>query len=288
MDTGATELRRRHQMVLLEMLKEFDRICRRHDIPYMLFAGTALGAQRHGGFIPWDDDLDVIMLRPAYQRFLEVAESELDGAYYLQKEFSDHWPMFFSKLRKNGTACMEKFRPKDQLMHQGVYMDIFPCDALSDSRIMRGLQFAASKLVIAHALDRRGYLTDSPVKKAVMALSRHLPAERLHRFVVQCGGERSRRVHSFFGASSRYGRSVYLREWLEETMLRPFEDGQFPVSAHNEALLRQLYGDWPRIPTPEERACKEHSAIVDLDRPYTDYLARQQNMKIQTYSRSIR
>lgn len=270
------------------MLKEFDRICRRHDIPYMLFAGTALGAQRHGGFIPWDDDLDVIMLRPAYQRFLEVAESELDGAYYLQKEFSDHWPMFFSKLRKNGTACMEKFRPKDQLMHQGVYMDIFPCDALSDSRIMRGLQFAASKLVIAHALDRRGYLTDSPVKKAVMALSRHLPAERLHRFVVQCGGERSRRVHSFFGASSRYGRSVYLREWLEETMLRPFEDGQFPVSAHNEALLRQLYGDWRRIPTPEERACKEHSAIVDLDRPYTDYLARQQNMKIQTYSRSIR
>lgn len=139
MDTGATELRRRHQLVLLEMLKEFDRICRRHDIPYMLFAGTALGAQRHGGFIPWDDDLDVIMLRPAYQRFLEVAESELDGAYYLQKEFSDHWPMFFSKLRKNGTACMEKFRPKDQLMHQGVYMDIFPCDALSDSRIMRGL-----------------------------------------------------------------------------------------------------------------------------------------------------
>lgn len=94
MNTGATELRRRHQLVLLEMLKEFDRICRRHDIPYMLFAGTALGAQRHGGFIPWDDDLDVIMLRPAYQRFLEVAESELDGAYYLQKEFSDHWPMF--------------------------------------------------------------------------------------------------------------------------------------------------------------------------------------------------
>ena len=61
MNTGATELRRRHQLVLLEMLKEFDRICRRHDIPYMLFAGTALGAQRHGGFIPWDDDVDLGM-----------------------------------------------------------------------------------------------------------------------------------------------------------------------------------------------------------------------------------
>lgn len=228
MDTGATELRRRHQLVLLEMLKEFDRICRRHDIPYMLFAGTALGAQRHGGFIPWDDDLDVIMLRPAYQRFLEVAESELDGAYYLQKEFSDHWPMFFSKLRKNGTACMEKFRPKDQLMHQGVYMDIFPCDALSDSRIMRGLQFAASKLVIAHALDRRGYLTDSPVKKAVMALSRHLPAERLHRFVVQCGGERSRRVHSFLGPPpAMAGASISGSGWRKRCS-DPLRTGSFP------------------------------------------------------------
>lgn len=90
-----------HQRALLQMLHEVDRICRKYGIQYMLFAGTALGAVRHGGFIPWDDDIDVIMLRPEYERFLALAVDELDSnTYYLQREFSEHWPMFFAKLRK--------------------------------------------------------------------------------------------------------------------------------------------------------------------------------------------
>ena len=88
------------QEMLLQILREFDRICRKHKIQYMLFAGSAIGAARHKGFIPWDDDIDVAMLRPEYERFMAVAQSELDEKiYYLQKEFSAHWPIFFSKLR---------------------------------------------------------------------------------------------------------------------------------------------------------------------------------------------
>ena len=97
--------------ILFEMLEEIDRICSKNDIKYSLFAGSALGAVRHGGFIPWDDDLDIVMLRPDYEKFLQIADKELSSAFFLQKEFSEHWPMFFSKLRKNGTAYMEKMFP---------------------------------------------------------------------------------------------------------------------------------------------------------------------------------
>lgn len=91
----------KHQGIMFQMLCELDAICRRNNINYMLFAGSALGAVRHKGFIPWDDDLDIVMLREDYDRFLFVAPNELDSKqYYLQKEFSSHWPMFFSKLRK--------------------------------------------------------------------------------------------------------------------------------------------------------------------------------------------
>lgn len=98
-----------HQAVLLEMLCQVDKICRKYDIPYTLFSGTALGAVRHEGFVPWDDDLDVIMLRRDYRRFLQVAPGELGENYFLQKEFSQHWPMFFPSYEKRhslyGTVC---------------------------------------------------------------------------------------------------------------------------------------------------------------------------------------
>ena len=169
-----------HQSVMYEMLKEVARICRKNNITYMLFAGTMLGAVRHKGFIPWDDDLDILMLRREYEKFLKIAEKDLNlEKYYLQKEFSPHWPMFFSKLRCNGTACIERYVPKDEDTHMGVYIDIFPCDNLHENKIMRKLQFAASKIVIANSLGKRGYLTNSKLKKAVILISRIMPGNIL-------------------------------------------------------------------------------------------------------------
>ena len=165
-----------HQRLLLSMLKDLDAVCRAEDIRYMLFAGTALGAVRHGGFIPWDDDLDILLPRGEYARLLDALQRRLDPEmYYVQRAFSPHWPMQFSKLRLNGTTCIERFRAKDPAMHQGVYIDIFPCDNLADGRVGRVLQFLAAKVVIAKALYARGYETSSLLKKSFMQLCRLLP-----------------------------------------------------------------------------------------------------------------
>lgn len=278
-----------HQRALLQMLHEVDRICRKYGIQYMLFAGTALGAVRHGGFIPWDDDIDVIMLRPEYERFLALAVDELDSnTYYLQREFSEHWPMFFAKLRKNGTACIERYIPRDPLTHQGIYIDIFPCDNLSDVPVKRRCQFLASKAVIAQSLYRRGYLTDNLGKKLAMQLSRCLSMKALWTYATDKAKNESRMVHSFFGASSRYEKSTYPREWFTETTLLPFEDGVFPVSAYYDEMLTMLYGDY-MTPTPVgQRGQKVHAEIVDLERSYTEYAGIQKQMEFKEYTRSIR
>lgn len=100
-----------HQKLLLEMLKDFDSVCKKHHISYQLFAGTALGAVRHHGFIPWDDDVDVILMRSEYERLFNEASGDFDSEiYYVQQEHSPHWPMPFSKLRRNNTTCIEKYR----------------------------------------------------------------------------------------------------------------------------------------------------------------------------------
>lgn len=278
-----------HQRLLLSMLKDLDAVCTRHGIRYQLFSGTALGAVRHGGFIPWDDDLDVVMLREEYERFLTAAENDLDAStYYVQREFSAHWPMQFSKLRRNGTACMEKFRPKDPEMHQGVYLDIFPCDNLYDSAWMRRVQFLSAKIVIAKALDARGYETDSMLKKLFMWVCRLFPREPFWRLAICRNHPRSRMVHTFFGAGSKYQKNVYDRSWFEESVTIPFEDGSYPVSAAYDLLLTKLYGNYHQLPSVEERKVKQHVAILDLNRPYQDYLTQQKTMIFDGYSRSIR
>lgn len=279
----------KHQGIMFQMLCELDAICRRNNINYMLFAGSALGAVRHKGFIPWDDDLDIVMLREDYDRFLFVAPSELDSKqYYLQKEFSSHWPMFFSKLRKNNTAFIERQIPKDREMHQGIYIDIFPCDNLSDNKIIRKLQFVASKIVIAKSVYRRGYLTDSVLKKMFIQVSRLLPLKPFWKFVTNQRARDSNMVHTFFGGARNYQKNVYPRRWFEHSVQLPFEGGLFPISAYYDDLLRKMYGDY-MTPLPEEkRGQKIHAEIVDTETSYEKYIGIQEKMHFSEYTRSIR
>ncbi len=278
-----------HQTVMLEMLKEVDRICQEHQIPYQLFAGTALGAVRHQGFIPWDDDLDIILLRDDYDRFFQIAEQELNKEKYtLQKEFTSHWPLFFSKLRRNNTTCLERFIPRDPLMHQGIYIDIFPCDALCKNRIGQFLQFLASKVIIAKSLEHRGYRTNNIMKKLFILLCRLFPEKCFHSFVLQQKHSDSRMVHCFLGGASSFHRSIFPREWLSESILLPFENESYPVSRHYDLLLRRMYGDY-RIPLPpEQREQKIHAVLVDTEHSYELYIEQQKSMKFHGYGRSIR
>lgn len=277
-----------HQDALFEILKEFDRIAKILGTPYLLFAGTMLGAVRHGGFIPWDDDLDVIMLRRDYEKFLSEASKHLDQErFFFQKEFSEHWPMFFSKLRMNDTACLEKFHPKDKKIHQGVYIDVFPCDNAIKSGFGRRAQHLASKVVIAKCLDKRGYETRDKGKVLFMALCRLFPLKPFLRFA-KFGGENSTMVHSFFGASSSYSKSVYPRNCFDRLVVMPFEGGEFPVSERYDELLRILYGDYMRIPSEDERKCKKHAILVDLCNSYESYEGYRDGMKFEVETRSIR
>ena len=277
-----------HQQALGRLLREFDRVCRILHIPYVLFAGTMLGAVGHQGFIPWDGDLDVMMLRRDYVRFLEQAPQLLDSrVFYLQKEFSDHWPMFFSKLRLNGTTCLEKYHPKDPACHQGIYMDIFPCEDACTTALGRKIQFLASKVVIAKALYRRGYDTDSRGKKAFLTLCRLLPMKPF-LWLTQRGREDSALVHSFLGGASGFAKNIYPRTYFTQRIDREFEGTCYPVPAQYDALLTQLYGDWRTLPPAEQRAVKQHAILIDLEHSYEHYAHYRDGMRFDVYTRSIR
>ncbi len=287
-ETPSVQLRA-HQMIMLELLRELDGVCRRNGISYSLFAGTMLGAVREHGFIPWDDDLDVVMLRSDYQRFLDAAERELDHAKIIvQREFTAHWPMQSSKLRCAGTTCLEKYYPKDPQTHRGIYIDVFPCDALSDNALVARLQFFASKIVIAKALDARGYVTNSRLKKLALTLSRLVPLKPFRRLVLLGERQDTSRVHTFFGGSKQYRKSVYPRAWFQRFLSVPFEDGQFPISADYDALLTTLYGDYHTPPSEPLRSVKAHAFFVDTQRDYTEFPNAYDGVTFEVLTQSTR
>ena len=280
---------RQHQMVMLELLKELDQICHKHNITYCLFAGSALGAALYKGFIPWDDDLDVAMLRSDYEKFLKIAPAELSEQYYLQAEFSEHWPMNFSKLRKNNTTCLEKYHPKNRQTHQGIYIDILPIDNATESEIGRKWQFYASRVVLAKALFRRGYDTNQKRKKIFMLFCRLLPIKPFLKMTMKKKRTDSKYVHAYLGGSSNFKKGVYLRKWISETIPMEFEGIQVPVSAHYHEMLTRMYGDYvTNLPSEEERIIKKHAILVDTKRNYTEYENYRDGMTFDVHTRSIR
>lgn len=277
-----------HQAALLTLLTEFDRVCKALGISYILFAGTLLGAVRHEGFIPWDDDLDVLMLREDYDRFLSEAPAVLDtDTFYLQKEFSEHWPLFFSKLRLNGTTCLEKYHPRDPHIHQGIYIDLFPCDNARATGLGRKLQFAASKIVIAKALYRRGYETPSKAKRCFMTLCRLLPC-RPFLWLVKTGKKNSATVHSFLAGAKSFSKNLYPRRYLTQLTEARFEEGRFPIPAEYDACLQGIYGNYMELPPPEQRVCKQHAILVDTEKSYEAYADYRDGMTFEVLTRSIR
>ena len=132
------EILREMQLVQLECLIELDRICREFDIKYSLDGGTLLGAVRHRGFIPWDDDIDVIMLRDEYEKLYDACKSQLDTiGFFLQERRTDpYYRVGYPRMRRNGTIY-RRVGHEHMKYHEGVFIDIFVLDNVPDNAVLR-------------------------------------------------------------------------------------------------------------------------------------------------------
>ncbi len=138
---NSPDVLRKIQLVQLEILLEFDRICKENNLPYQLFFGTLLGAIRHKGFIPRDDDVDVCMLRGDYNRFLQLCEDQLNKDYFLQTYKTDkEYIHSFARIRKNNTLALQRIYSKIA-MHHGIFIDNFPLDNILPNTLLGKFQY---------------------------------------------------------------------------------------------------------------------------------------------------
>lgn len=265
------DILRKVQLVQLEMLYEIDRVCRENGISYFLHCGTFLGAVRHKGFIPWDDDLDVGMLREDYDRFRAIAPEKLKADYCFQDWHTDPvYALPFGKLRKKNTYYLEaKSAP---LAENGFYVDIFPIDYApageKEREALKGklLHLFRVKLMKSgftpwmeedriNWKKRIGYLPYRLASKLVSQqwLIRHYDA------LVAAVPENE----CMYEQSALPKPNYFQRKWLRDLVDYPFENGTFPGPRDYDACLTSLYGDY-MTPPPEAERENRHQ-IIRLD-----------------------
>lgn len=254
------------QLTQLEMLIEVDRICRKCNIKYNIIAGTLLGAVRHGGYIPWDDDADVAFLRPEYEKFRKACETELDHEKYY---FQDHkstpgYRWGYGKLRRKGTVFLREHQ-EHMPYEQGIFIDIFPLDGVPDSYILRCLNNLQCFCVRKILWSEVGKVADkSYVMRKLYSLINKIPVEWVfyyYHYLINAGNKKRTamvRILLFPTPNQEYG---YYRKWYEDSSELEFEKYLFRGIKNYHEYLSFKFGDYMVLPPPNQRKVHPVSAI---------------------------
>lgn len=258
---------RRLQAEELEILLAVSELCERNGIEWFLMSGTALGAARHSGFIPWDDDIDIGMLREDYDRFLSIAREGLPAGFSLHTcENTPGFAGFFAKVYRDGTLFLTD-ETIDAGCKQGIFVDVFPFDrveaegAACARRLRRAMTwqwlsylYHSGYITVPHhgalgTLERLACRVAHPLVRAVF--SPKMIRSRFERLVERGpmgAGESARYVC----LATPYTEPV-AKELLVPVSTASFEGYELPVPGRLEEYLTVWYGDWRALPAPEDR-----------------------------------
>lgn len=263
----------------LNMLMLFDAVCKKYNLKYFVAYGTLLGTIRHKGFIPWDDDIDVFMMRDDYQKLLKVAPGEISEPYFFQNVYTDSIVCGISKIRDSRTTAIE-FPEMGISLNQGIFIDIFPLDSTDDGT--KGMKTVTwMKHDIWDCIFNRQAILINQNNPNIWKMFK-LDKEMIRELVGMSCQDAMRCFEDFcnshfYDTDILYSWSLevmeklhkhYERAWFDETIYMPFCDMMVPVPAGYEKILEMEYGDWK---TPVMGGSLHDGLTIDPDISYTEW-----------------
>lgn len=274
------ELQPRWNAVIIDVLSVFIRICEAQGLRYFCAGGTAIGAVRHQGMIPWDDDIDVFMPRPDYDRFLRLAAQSMPEGYEVLSPYATKdYPMYFAKMCNARTTLLENERIPCVF---GLYIDIFPLDGACDDvetcyrekrrfkRLMNKLEAVSTHNSFGEyvgLLAKRREWGRFAVKTVAFCCRSWLRRWLLKQMDSIAYGHdyaMSSRVVTYSGAYQR--QEIYPKAWLETPQMFAFEGLMVNLPHDYDAYLRHFFGDYMTLPPVEQRASHHQKVFFDLDK----------------------
>lgn len=258
------EERKKVQKYEVTILEAFDKICKKNNLKYTVAAGTMIGAVRHKGFIPWDDDIDVYMLRKDFNKLRKLAPQELPHNMFYQSHKTDpDYYYLFDKIRLNGTIFKETFLSNHNINH-GVFIDVFPIDAISDNMLKSNWQYfryrfyrigLMAKYVNVEA--RKG--KKKKVVQLLQKLYSHANLGSLYNKCEKIANEslklegHTKFVRNLNSLGSDGKKETYSTESFKKFHVTKFENTDFDISDNFDEMLTKLYGDYMKLPPVDER-----------------------------------
>lgn len=269
-----TEKQRKVWACELELMKWFDQFCRKYGLTYYATSGTLLGAVRHGGFIPWDDDIDLVMFRDDYEKMKVLITDELPEYYFLQTAFTDELIMDMAKLRDSRTTAYDPASGPG--VHHGIFIDIFVYDDWyegeqeSIAKMQEELwQVIADPVTVIHQLiERKPFaLPEDIIIDFVVSPVRDRIAQ-FDDFCLNHFGHTSKVTFLTSGGGAKS--EVRERKWYERIVYLPFEDMMLPVPGEYHKVLSSIYGQYMN---PVMGTQCHIGTIFEPEIPYTQFVA---------------
>lgn len=255
---------KRMQGVVLEILCDIDTFCAENNILWFLSGGSCLGAVRHQGFIPWDDDGDIMMPRPDYERFLRLFKETFKDKYGLGSfETDSNWHRQNAKIWDLSTHAHCENLEDEEI---GIFIDVFPIDGLPESKIVRNIYYKHLKILsgLQNACVRKKYLEGEKnvlIKKAASALMCPFGARYFTARITRLAKKYDYKKTRYVGASTacHYGnRETMNRSDMDREVRLLFEGHMFPVPIGYKTYLSNLYGEYMTIPEGAEEKGYSH------------------------------
>ena len=269
------------QIILVDILKEFIKVCDKLGLKYYALGGTLLGVVRHNGFIPWDDDIDIGMFRDDYEIFLKEAPKYINKKFFLQTYISDEeYPQIFAKLRDSETTFIDKI-VKNINMNHGVYIDIFPLDKLSDNKHIQRFNMLYFKLLreklynnlYFDADNRRGIkgrILNLLAKIILFNKNREEILESIEKLIRKYN---SKDLNYIWNAGGAWGiKEIVNIEWFGEGIKKKFEGLDIVIPSDYDSYLRNIYGNYKELPPEEKRFSHHICEVIDLNKSYKEYV----------------
>ena len=259
----------------VEMLITFADICDKLGLKYYLIGGTLIGAIRHKGFIPWDDDIDVGMFREDYEKFLETAPSLLPENLFLQHIYSEpEYLMPFAKIRNSNTTFIESSVNKYNINH-GIYIDIFPIDYYPEDLKLRNYINSKKANYDRRIICQFNHQRKQSYKYKIKSLMYMLKYPSIRTVVKKRDNlyksvPKSNKVANFGGAWGE--KEIVPVDWYGDGVFVEFEGHKFNAPSEYHKFLTQVYGDYMTLPPVEQRVTHHFTDVVDLDKTYKEYL----------------